>query len=56
MNNRRRLVIALGAGALASPLASFAQQQKIWRIGFLSQRHVDFVNVGEAAVAVHKWV
>ena len=26
MNNRRRLVIALGAGALAAPLASFAQK------------------------------
>jgi len=36
MNNRRKLVIALGAGALAAPLASFAQQQgKVWRIGFL---------------------
>ena len=37
MNNRRKLIIALGAGALAAPLASFAQQQgKVWRIGFLS--------------------
>src|SRR5712691_5956453 len=37
MNNRRKLVIALGAGALAVPLASFAQQQgKVWRIGVLS--------------------
>ena len=38
MNNRRRLVVALGAGALAAPLATFAQQQtnKIYRIGFLS--------------------
>jgi putative ABC transport system substrate-binding protein len=38
MNNRRKLVIALGAGALVAPLASFAQQQpaKIARIGFLS--------------------
>mgnify|MGYP001618145125 CR=1 FL=1 len=36
MNNRRKLVIALGAGALAAPLASFAQQQgKVWRVGFL---------------------
>ena len=34
---RRRLVMALGASALASPLASFAQQQptKIPRLGFL---------------------
>jgi putative ABC transport system substrate-binding protein len=36
MNNRRKLVMALGAGALAAPLSSFAQQQgKIWRIGYL---------------------
>jgi putative ABC transport system substrate-binding protein len=37
MNARRRLVLALTAGALAAPLASFAQQPaKIARIGFLS--------------------
>ena len=37
MNNRRRLIVALGAGALTSPFGSFAQQQgKVWRIGFLS--------------------
>ena len=37
MNNRRRLVIALGAGALTAPLACFAQQQrpKVARIGLL---------------------
>ena len=37
LNTRRRIVLALGAGALAAPLASFAQQQaaKIARIGFL---------------------
>ncbi len=36
MNNRRKLVIALGAGALAASFGAFAQQQgKIWRIGFL---------------------
>jgi len=45
MNNRRKLIIALGAGALASPLSSLAQPAtKIWRVGFLSPRHVDFVN------------
>jgi putative ABC transport system substrate-binding protein len=43
MNNRRKLVIALGACALASPLATPAQT-KIWRVGFLAQRHVDFVD------------
>jgi putative ABC transport system substrate-binding protein len=37
MNNRRKLLITLGAGALAVPFAVFAQQQgKVWRIGFIS--------------------
>jgi putative ABC transport system substrate-binding protein len=36
MNDRRRLILALGAGALAAWDASFAQQPgKVWRIGFL---------------------
>jgi putative ABC transport system substrate-binding protein len=36
MNKRRKLVVALGAGALVSPWRSFAQQTaKVWRIGFL---------------------
>ena len=44
MTTRRQTLIALGAGALA-PLASLAQPQaKIWRVGFLSQRHVDLVD------------
>lgn len=39
MNNRRKLVIALGAGAVVLPLHAFAQPKaKIWRVGFLSQR------------------
>ena len=39
MNRRCKLVIAFGAGALVSPLASFAQQQrKVWRVGFLTLR------------------
>jgi putative ABC transport system substrate-binding protein len=39
MNNRRNLIVALGAGALAASLASFAKQQgKAWRVGFLSLR------------------
>jgi putative ABC transport system substrate-binding protein len=38
VNNRRKLVIALGASALAAPFVSFAQQQgKAWRIGFFGQ-------------------
>jgi hypothetical protein len=37
MNNRRKLIVALGAGAM--PFALFAQQQgKVWRVGFLSPR------------------
>jgi len=36
MSKRRKLVIALGAGALAAPFGSFAQPQgKVWRIGVL---------------------
>jgi putative ABC transport system substrate-binding protein len=36
MNNRRKLLIALGACALTAPLSSFAQQAgKVYRIGFL---------------------
>ena len=39
MNNRRKIIVALGATALAAPFASFAQQQgKVWRIGYLSPR------------------
>jgi len=45
MNNRRKLVIALGAGTLVVPFGSYAQQQnKIWRVGFLASRHVDFLD------------
>ena len=37
MNKRRKLIVALGAGALAAPFGSFAQQQgKVWRVGFLT--------------------
>jgi putative ABC transport system substrate-binding protein len=39
------VLIALGLGTLAVPLASFAQQQgKVWRVGFLALRHVDFAD------------
>ena len=35
MMSRRILLVALGLGALATPLAAFAQQKgKVWRIGF----------------------
>ena len=44
MNRRRKLVVALGTGALATPFAALAQQPnvragapgKVWRVGFLS--------------------
>jgi putative ABC transport system substrate-binding protein len=37
MATRRDLLLALGAGALAPPLACFAQNQpKVWQIGFLA--------------------
>ena len=36
---RRRLLLALGAGALAAPFGAFAQQQaKVRRIGYLAVR------------------
>ena len=37
MNNRRKLLVALGASVIAAPLACFAQQQrsKVARIGLL---------------------
>jgi len=45
MNNRRKLIVALGASALTAPFYSFAQQQrKVWRVGFLAQRHMDNVD------------
>jgi putative ABC transport system substrate-binding protein len=47
MNNRRKLVIALGAGALTAPLTSFAQAQgKVWCVGFLSQQRLESFNYG----------
>jgi putative tryptophan/tyrosine transport system substrate-binding protein len=37
MATRRELLLALGAGALAAPFASLAQNQsKVWQIGFLA--------------------
>jgi len=39
VNKRRKLVVALGAGAFVAPFGSFAQSQgKIWRVGFLIPR------------------
>jgi putative ABC transport system substrate-binding protein len=46
MLNRRKLLVVLGASALISPLAAFAQQTgKIWRVGFLSQRRIDTLDI-----------
>ena len=38
MTTRRELLISLGAGALAAPLYSFAQQGKAWRMGYVTGR------------------
>lgn len=45
MDDRRKLVIALGAGTLAAPFGVFAQQSgKVWRIGFLSSQSGPYPN------------
>ena len=62
MNNRRKLVIALGAGTLTAPFGSFAQQQdKVWRIGLLSSENpsgyktrIEALRVGCATLATRK--
>ena len=41
---RRRLLIALFGATCAAPLRTLAQQHKLWRVGFLALRHVDFVD------------
>jgi putative ABC transport system substrate-binding protein len=46
MNDRRKLLVALGAIVIAAPLSSFAQQQgKIWRVGFLALRRVESLDI-----------
>src|SRR5258706_15884979 len=52
MNNRRKLLIALGMVALAAPLACFAQQQrpKAARIGLLEAASSS-ANLREALIA-----
>jgi putative ABC transport system substrate-binding protein len=46
MNNRRKFIAALGAGAFAASFRAFAQQQrKLWRVGVLS--------IGSASTARH---
>jgi len=54
VNNRRKLVVALGAGALAAPLACLAQQQrsKVARIGLLEPTSASSsANLREALIA-----
>ena len=49
MNNRRKLVIALGAITLAMPLTSFTQERgKLWRIGILWDSPAVFPDAIEA--------
>ena len=38
MNKRRRLVMAIGAGAVTAPFRAYAQQGKVWRVGILASR------------------
>jgi putative ABC transport system substrate-binding protein len=54
MNNRRKLVIALGGGALTAPFGSFAQQaRKIWRLGYLDfGSRQSMVNGGRLAALI----
>jgi len=43
--NRRKLLFVLGAGIVLPPSTSFAQQQgKVWRVGFLAGRQLEFVD------------
>jgi putative ABC transport system substrate-binding protein len=37
MTNRRRLLIALGMGMFAGAMPCFAQQARVWHVGFLGQ-------------------
>ena len=57
MNNRRRLVIALGAVTFAVPFSAFTQpKSKVWRIGFLWERaqseSLPFFNAFKAGMEV----
>ena len=46
MNKRRKLIVALGAGALAGPFGSFAQPPgRVWRVGFLGPRKIVDVDI-----------
>ena len=45
MNKQRRRLIAFAAIALGAPSGAFGQQQsKVWRVGFLAHRRIEFVD------------
>jgi putative ABC transport system substrate-binding protein len=54
MDKRRKLLVALGAGALTAPFGSFAQQQtKVWRIGYIDAgSRQSLVNSGRYAALI----
>lgn len=55
MNNRRKLVIALGAGALTAPLASFEQARWQFERDYLvRQLKITAGNVSNAAKLVQR--
>jgi putative ABC transport system substrate-binding protein len=61
MNPRRKLVVALGVGALSAPFGSFSQQQsKVWRIGILTPDTLEsrgpFVEVFKSAMRELEYV
>ena len=62
MNHRRKLLIALGTGAIGNPLATHAQQApaKLRRIGFLSlggaESNAHYLVAFRAGMAALKWV
>jgi putative ABC transport system substrate-binding protein len=50
MNNRRKIILALGASAFAAPLSTYAQT-KVWRVGYLLEydapvRNIDAFKAG----------
>ena len=51
MTTRRRMLAALGAGALAAPIMASAQQQKLYRIGFVGADSVTEAEKGDVFVA-----
>lgn len=44
MITRRQIILATGACAIAPRGSSAQTKGKVWRVGFLAQRHVDFID------------